>query len=116
LPPADADVMREELRVDAAKIAAARVDMRQSQDRVRRSLRAEPFDVDAMRAAMAANHDAHARFDAAIHDMLASAASRMSIAGRDAIADWPAPRVIARQVQQSAGSGGAAPSIGGDRQ
>jgi uncharacterized membrane protein len=115
LPPADADVMREELRDDGAKIARARADMRRSQEQVRRSLRAEPFDVDAMRAAMATNHEAHAQFDAVIHDMLATAASRMSPAGRDAIADWPAPRVTARVVPQSEASSGTAPPVGGDR-
>src|ERR1700733_5953273 len=53
LPPADADAMRAELRDDAMKIASAQADLRLSQDEVRKSLRAEPFDADAMRSAMA---------------------------------------------------------------
>jgi uncharacterized membrane protein len=99
LPPADADAMRAELRDDEVKIAAAQADLRLSQDEVRKSLRAEPFDADAMRGAMAENHAARDRFDAVIHDMLASAAGKMSIVGRNKLADWPAARANARPVQ-----------------
>ena len=49
LPPDDADAMRAQLRDDAVKIATAQADLRLSQDDVRRSLRADPFDADAMR-------------------------------------------------------------------
>jgi uncharacterized membrane protein len=99
LPPADADAMRTELSADAVKIASAQADLRLSQDDVRKSLRAEPFDADAMRGAMAENHAAHERFDQVIHDMLASAASKMSVIGRNKLADWPAARINARPVQ-----------------
>ncbi len=99
LPPPDADIMRAQLRTDAIKIAAAQADVRLSQDDVRRSLRAEPFDADAMRKAMALNHDAHERFDQVVHDMLASAASKMSVVGRDRLADWPAQRANARPTR-----------------
>jgi uncharacterized membrane protein len=99
LPPTDAGVMRAQLRSDEVKIAAAQADVRLSQDDVRKSLRAEPFDADAMRKAMAANHDAHERFDQVIHDMLASAASKMSVVGRNKLADWPAQRANVRPVQ-----------------
>jgi uncharacterized membrane protein len=99
LPPADADVMRAQLRTDELKIAAAQADLRLSQDGVRRSLRAEPFDADAMREAMATNHSAHERFDQVIHDMLASAASKMSVVGRNKLADWPAQHANTRPVQ-----------------
>ena len=96
LPPDDAKVMHAQLRADEEKIAAAQADVRLSQDDVRRSLRAEPFDAEAMRRAMAANHGAHERFDQLVHDMLASAASRMSVIGRNKLADWPAQRANAR--------------------
>jgi uncharacterized membrane protein len=99
LPPADADAMRAELSADAVKIASAQADLRLSQDDVRKSLRAEPFDADAMRGAMAENHAAHERFDQVIHDMLASAAGKMSVIGRNKLADWPAARANARPVQ-----------------
>jgi uncharacterized membrane protein len=99
LPPGDADVMRAQLRADEVKIAAAQADLRLSQDDVRRSLRAEPFDPTAMHDAMAANHSAHERFDQVIHDMLAAAASKMSVVGRNKLADWPTERANARPVQ-----------------
>jgi uncharacterized membrane protein len=99
LPPTDAVVMRAELRTDEVKIAAAQADLRLSQDEVRRSLRAEPFDADAMRKAMAVNHDAHERFDQVVHDMVASAAGKMSVVGRNKLADWPSQRVNTRPVQ-----------------
>ncbi|MGA9951582.1 MAG: periplasmic heavy metal sensor [Xanthobacteraceae bacterium] len=99
LPPADGDVMREQLREDAVKISTAQADLRLSQDDVRRSLRAEPFDAEAMRNAMTENHAAHERFDQVIHDMLAAAAGKMSVVGRNKLADWPAQRANARLVQ-----------------
>jgi uncharacterized membrane protein len=92
LPPADADVMRTQLRGDAEKVAAAQADLRLSQDDVRKSLRAEPFDADAMRAAMAENRTARENFDLVLHDMVAAAAARMSVVGRAKLADWPAGR------------------------
>jgi uncharacterized membrane protein len=99
LPATDADMMHAQLRADEVKIAAAQADVRLSQDDVRKSLRAEPFDVDAMRQAMAVNHAAHEHFDQVVHDMLASAASRMSVVGRNKLADWPAQRASERRTQ-----------------
>jgi uncharacterized membrane protein len=99
LPSGDADIMRAQLRADEVKIAAARADLRLSRDDVRRSLRAEPFDADTMRKAMTANHAAHERFDQVIHDMLASAAGKMSVIGRNKLADWPAQTAVTRPVQ-----------------
>ena len=87
--------MRAQLRDDAVKIATAQADLRLSQDDVRRSLRAEPFDAEAMRNAMTENHAAHERFDQVIHDMLAAAAGKMSVVGRNKLADWPAQRASA---------------------
>ena len=81
LPPADAAVMRAQLRDDAEKVAAAQADLRLSQEDVRKSLRAEPFDSDAMRAAMAANRAARENFDQVLHDMIAAAAAKMSVRG-----------------------------------
>jgi uncharacterized membrane protein len=98
LPPGDAASLRAQLRADEEKIVAARADLRLSRDDVRRSLRAEPFDADAMRKAMTANHAAHERFDQVIHETLASAASTMSVIGRTKLADWPAQSTIARSV------------------
>ena len=70
LPPADAEIMRAQLRHDAEKVAAAQADLRLSQEDVRKSLRAEPFDADAMRTAMAENRARARQFrsGAARHD------------------------------------------------
>jgi uncharacterized membrane protein len=99
LPPADGDIMRAQLRSDAEKVAAAQADLRLSQDDVRKSLRAQPFDADAMRAAMAENRTAHESFDQVIHDMIAAAAAKMSVVGRTKLADWPAERDNARPLR-----------------
>jgi uncharacterized membrane protein len=100
LPEADGDLMRIQLRADEVRIAAAQADVRLSQDDVRKSLRAEPFDADAMRRAMAVSHAAHERFDQVVHDMMASAASKMSVVGRNKLADWPTQRANAQQPPQ----------------
>lgn len=100
LPPANSEVMRAQLRRDAVRVAAAQADLRLSQDAVRKSLRAEPFDAEAMRSAMAANRAAHDNFDQVLHDMIATAAAKMSVVGRTKLADWPADRAAARVIRQ----------------
>ncbi len=99
LPPADAQIMLAQLRADTEKVASAQADLRLSQEDVRKSLRAQPFDAGAMRTAMAANRGARENFDQVLHDMIASAASKMSVVGRTKLADWPAARQTARPVQ-----------------
>ena len=84
--------MRSELRADAGRFAAAQADLRLSQEEVRNSLRAEPFDVDAMRTAMADVRAARENFDLVLHDVIAAAAAKMSVVGRNKLADWPAAR------------------------
>ena len=97
LPPADSEIMRAQLRADAEKIAAAQADLRLSQDAVRDSLRAELFDPETMRRAMAENRAAHDNFDQVLHDTIAAAAARMSVVGRTKIADWHSDRVRTAQ-------------------
>ena len=92
LPPADAQVLRAQLRGEAQKVASAQADLRLSQDDMRKSLRAEPFDPEAMRVAMAENRTARDNFDQVLHDMIASAATKMSIVGRTKLADWRTDR------------------------
>jgi uncharacterized membrane protein len=99
LPPADGDAMRVQLRADAEKVAAAQADLRLSQEAVRRSLRAEPFDAEAMRVAMTQNRSARENFDQVLHDMIAAAASGMSPVGRNKLADWPAEHEDARPLR-----------------
>jgi len=88
LPPADAELLRAELRTEAVKVAAAQADLRLAQEDVRKSLRAQPFDADAMRAAMAESRAAHDNVDRVIHDVIAATAPKMSVVGRLKLADW----------------------------
>jgi len=99
LPVTDAKIMRSELRAEEVKVATAQADLRLSQDEVRNSLRAEPFDPDAVRTAMADNRAARENFDVILHDMIASAAVRMSVVGRNKLAEWPAARENARPLR-----------------
>jgi uncharacterized membrane protein len=99
LPLPDAEVMRAQLRAEAEKVATAQADLRLSQEAVRKSLRAQPFDPEAMRAAMADNRTARENFDQVLHDMVASAAANMSVVGRNKLADWPAERDNARPLR-----------------
>jgi uncharacterized membrane protein len=88
LPPADADIMLSEFRANAVKVAGAQADLRLSRETLRDSLRAEPFDAGAMRAAMAVNSAARENFEHVMHDMVAAAAAKMSVVGRNKLADW----------------------------
>lgn len=92
LPAADAQMMREQLHADAQRVAAAQADLRLSQDKYRNSLRAEPFDRDAMLTAMADVQTAREKYDLVLHDVIAAAAPKMSIVGRNKLADWPTAR------------------------
>jgi uncharacterized membrane protein len=92
LPVNDAQVMRAELKADAEKVATAQADLRLAREDLRNSLRAEPFSADAMRAAMQENRTARDNFDSVLHDVIASAASKMSVVGRNKLADWSTTR------------------------
>ena len=92
LPPADADIMRAELAADAERVASAQADLRLSREQLRDSLRAEPFDPAALRAAMAASHAARENFEQVLNTMLVAAAAKMSVVGRNKLADWSSTR------------------------
>jgi uncharacterized membrane protein len=89
LPPADAEILQQQIAADSGKIAAAQADLRLSQDDVRKTLRAMPFDADALTTAMAEKRNARDNFDVTLHNVLASAAAKMSVIGRNKLADWP---------------------------
>jgi uncharacterized membrane protein len=92
LPPADADVMRAELRDNAVRVAGAQADLRLSREALRDSLRAEPFDATALRSAMAANRAARENFEQVLNGVLATAAGKMTVVGRNKLADWSTTR------------------------
>src|SRR5262245_22832942 len=89
LPPADAEVLRAGYRADVATVEASRDAYRKAQDDVRATLREEAFRPDAMRAAMVKTRAARQGFDEVVQDVIATAAGKMSTAGRNKLADWP---------------------------
>ena len=89
LPPADADILRAEYRANSATVDASREAYRAAQDDVRATLRGEPFQPEAMRVAMGQTRAARQVFDQLLQDVIASAAARMTAAGRNRLADWP---------------------------
>lgn len=100
LPAADATIFRDAFKADAARIEAAQAALRREQDAVRTTLRADPFDAGAMRTAMANTRTARQSFDVILHDMVATASAKMSVAGRSKLADWPGSRDNSATVRQ----------------
>lgn len=88
LPPADAQLMRAELRAQALKVAAAQADLRLSQEEVRNVLRAEPFDLATMRAALQQVEVARDKYHQVLHQVIEASVANMSVVGRNKIADW----------------------------
>ncbi|MGC1467712.1 MAG: periplasmic heavy metal sensor [Pseudolabrys sp.] len=92
LPAADGGKMRAEIASHHDAVEAVQTNYRAAQDAIRATLRQEPFDEAAMRAAMAQTRAARQNFDQAIQGVVALAAAKMSPAGRKALADWPPGR------------------------
>jgi len=97
LPPADAARLRGEIDANRQALEAAQTQFHTAQDGIRQALRQEPFDLDAMRAAMTKSRAARQNFDQILQGIFADAASKMSQAGRQAMADWPPSRKSARK-------------------
>ena len=92
LPPADADLLRGQINANRQLIDEAQTKYHSAQDAIHAALRHEPFDVNAMRAAMAQTRAARQAFDQVIQGVFAFSAAQMSPAGRQALADWPPGR------------------------
>ena len=92
LPPVDADLLRGQIQANRQLIEDSQTQYRSAQDQIRATLRHEPFDVEAMRAAMAKTRSARQAFDQVIQGVFAFSAAQMSPAGRSALADWPPNR------------------------
>jgi uncharacterized membrane protein len=88
LPTNDADILRSEFRARAPMVETAREDYRRLLEVTRTILRTEPFDVEAMRSALAAARVARQTFDQRLHEVIAAAAAKMSAEGRSKLADW----------------------------
>ena len=91
LPANDAEVIRAEYRANAGPVDAAREDFERSVDAIRRTFRAEPYDIAATRAAMTEARAARQKFESQLHNIVALAVSKMSLAGRQKLADWSPP-------------------------
>jgi uncharacterized membrane protein len=99
LPPSDADLLRGQITNNRGAIEDAQNKYRAAQDVIRESLRQDPFDAEAMRAAMAKTRAARQTFDQVIQGVFAGAAAQMSSTGRHALADWPPNRQSASNQQ-----------------
>jgi len=89
LPQADGAALRTRIQSNHDAIQTAQGGYRTAQDAIRATLRQEPFDVEAMRTAMAKTRAARQNYDQVIQGVFANAAAQMSQAGRNALADWP---------------------------
>jgi uncharacterized membrane protein len=92
LPAEDAATLRTQIAAKRGNIESAQVKYRSAQDIIRAAMRAEPFDAEALRTAMANTRAARQAFDQTIQGAFADAAAQMSHAGRQALADWPPGR------------------------
>ena len=88
LPQADAQKLRAQFSSKLAAIDAARQGYRAALETTGRALRAEPFDIDAAHRTIAAAGAERVKLDAAIGDVLVSAAAEMTPEGRRKLADY----------------------------
>jgi uncharacterized membrane protein len=88
LPSADADKLRSEFRAHQGDVEAAVTAYRQAQRRTREALRADPFNIDTLRAEMAGARAARGKLDATLQDVIATATATMTPEGRRSLADW----------------------------
>jgi uncharacterized membrane protein len=92
LPPADADILRGAIDANRATIESLQNKYYAAREAIHETLRQEPFDPAAMRAAMTQTRAARQAFDQTIQGVFAGSAAKMTPAGRKALADWPPGR------------------------
>ncbi|HUL87176.1 MAG TPA: periplasmic heavy metal sensor [Pseudolabrys sp.] len=92
LPPADAEILRSRINASRPAIEQAQTAYHTAQDQIHEVLRQEPFDVEALRAAMARTRAGRQAFDQTIQGVFAGIAANISPAGRLALANWPPGR------------------------
>ena len=98
LPKADRDILLQQMQTNRPAIEKTQSEYRAAQESIRDNLRKEPFDINAMRAAMNDTRVARQAFDVAVQNAFASAAEQMSQGGRTALADWRHNRAGGRQA------------------
>ena len=92
LPPADAEILRNQISANHAAIDKAQTNHHSARQHIHEVLRQEPFDVEAMRAATAQARAARLNFDQTIQGVFADIAANITPAGRQALANWPPGR------------------------
>lgn len=92
LPKADGDIVRKAMQANHDVVANAQAAYLGAREDIRETLRQDPFNVDAMRAAMTKARAARQAYDRALEDVFADAAAKMSSTGRHALANWHRPR------------------------
>ncbi|HZP77889.1 MAG TPA: periplasmic heavy metal sensor [Pseudolabrys sp.] len=92
LPPADAAILKDNVKAQRESIERTQFAYHTAQDSIHEMLRQEPFRVEAMRAAMTETRAARQTFYQLIQGIFAASAAQMSPAGRHALADWPPGR------------------------
>jgi uncharacterized membrane protein len=101
LPPEDADRLRKAYKERQSDIDGARAAYRDKQEAVRAALRAQPFNLETLKTAMAEMRTARQAFDLSIHGFFAQQASEMSEAGRQALANRSSSRRGASQSSKN---------------
>lgn len=89
LSNADAERLRAAYQARREEIERTRATYHDRQDDVRAALRSQPFDLDALRVALAEMRAARQISDRQFHDFFAQQASEMSQAARLKLANWP---------------------------
>jgi len=92
LPDADGARLRAAFGARSEQVTEAAKSFRQAMAGVRRSLRAEPFDPAALRAAMAESRAKRGAIEEELQAVVAAAAAEMSPEGRTRLAEWPRQR------------------------
>jgi len=92
LPPADAEILRNQISANHTAIDAAQTKYHSARRHIHEVLQQEPFDVEAMRAATAQTRAARLNFDQTIQGVFADIAAKITPAGRQALANWPPGR------------------------
>jgi uncharacterized membrane protein len=82
LPPADADKLRGQFQANRTAVETARANLDAAREATRETLRHDPFNADAMRAAMAQIRAARQNYDQVLHGIVSGAAAQMTPAGR----------------------------------
>ena len=99
LPPADADILRGQINANHAAIEQTQTQYHAARQRIHDALRQEPFNVEAMRTAMAQTRASRMAYDQTIQNVFADIAAKITPAGRQALANWPPGRKPASAKQ-----------------